>query len=271
MRESTQTRIAGVLDSSHYHCIGLKFEPIPYQYNQVHTYTPMILSRQLLSISLSLISYGKRNTMSKRTITTTSTGGSNNNNTTAKKQKQASLSGFFSSKTTATTEPKVKIPPFKIFCDLDGVLVDFDAGVRNLFHGKGPDAIPIGTMWGAIHNASPPFYEYAPWMSDGKRLWNAILPLSPDILTGVPMSRKSRAEKALWCARELTLTATLDGVSATTTHHVDMAGSKSSHTVVQGRRKRNNIDKNNNRVVNVITCWSKNKHLESFQKDGQRA
>lgn len=54
-----------------------------------------------------------------------------------KKQKtQQSLSGFFaSSKPDTSTTSKSE---YKIFCDLDGVLVDFDAGVKKLFNGRSP-------------------------------------------------------------------------------------------------------------------------------------
>ena len=133
---------------------------------------------------------------------------------------------------------------FKIFCDLDGVLVDFDAGVQRLF-GKRPDELHSSKLWGGIHKATPPFYASLPWTSDGKQLWNAIKHLNPDILTGVPLSNKARLEKAAWCRSELGLP----------TNHVDMAGKKSAHEAVSGRRQED--------IVNIITCWSRNKHFES--------
>ena len=133
---------------------------------------------------------------------------------------------------------------YKVFCDLDGVLCDFDAGVRKLFNGKGPDDIFMGHMWARISKAEL-FYENLEWTSDGRELWDAIKHLNPDILTGVPNNQKFRAQKANWCQREL----------GTKTSHVDMAGKKSTHQRVSGSKKKN--------VVNVITCWSKNKHMES--------
>uniref|UniRef100_A0A7S2EM95 Uncharacterized protein n=1 Tax=Trieres chinensis TaxID=1514140 RepID=A0A7S2EM95_TRICV len=137
---------------------------------------------------------------------------------------------------------------FEVFCDLDGVLVDFDSGVRKIFNGRGPDDISSqGQMWAAI-SRQPSFYADLPWTKDGRDLWNAIKHLRPNILTGVPRTKKSRQEKVAWCTREL-------GVQ---TNHVDMAGKKSSHERVEGRIVEG--------VVNVITCWSKNKHHES--RDG---
>lgn len=158
-------------------------------------------------------------------------------------------------KTKAQTSLSSWLPPSKkqrdssyiVFCDLDGVLVDFDAGVRKLCRGKGPNEIEkSSTMWSAIAKAER-FYYHLPWTSDGKMLWNSIRHLSPNILTGVPMFKKSRQDKAEWCKRELGLK----------TNHVDMAGPKGSHETVQGRKV------NSDHTVNVITCWSRNKHFES--------
>mmetsp|Transcript_10317 Transcript_10317/g.15352 ORF Transcript_10317/g.15352 Transcript_10317/m.15352 type:complete len:262 (+) Transcript_10317:243-1028(+) len=184
-----------------------------------------------------------------------------------KKQKQSSLSGFFiSSKKSTKDESKITAAegkassvkpkssfPYKIFCDLDGVLVDFEAGVKKICNGKGPDDIPNQSyMWGAIAR-TPLFYQNLPWTKDGKQLWNAIKHTMPDILTGVPRSKNSRLEKAIWCQREL-----IEDGGDLVVNHVDMAGKKKSHEVVLGRKREN--------VVNVITCWSVNKYLESGER-----
>jgi len=133
---------------------------------------------------------------------------------------------------------------YKIFCDLDGVLCDFAGGVRKIF-GKEPDDLPnVGIMWSGI-SRSPAFYENLSWTSDGEELWKAILPFNPDILTGVPMQRSSRQEKANWCIKNL----------KTQTNWNDMAGPKRQHSSEHGYRRKG--------VVNVITCWSANKHCES--------
>jgi hypothetical protein len=138
-------------------------------------------------------------------------------------------------------------PPFKIFCDLDGVLVDFGEGVRRLC-GVRPEQLTKRRMWSIISREKG-FYEKLPWMKGGPELWEAIKPLQPDILTGVPMYSSASTEKANWCRREL-------GIP---TNHVNMAGPRSSHVVVSGQRRKN--------VTNVITCWSSNK----FHEAGQRA
>jgi hypothetical protein len=153
------------------------------------------------------------------------------------------MTGFLATKDESPPETSV----FKIFCDLDGVLCDFDAGVRRISNGKRPDDMNLKEMWRTVARADS-FYTHLPWTIDGRDLWEAILHLKPDILTGVPMHQKARQEKADWCSREL-------GVA---TNHVDMAGAKRAHVPVKGRRKEN--------VVNVITCWSRNKYMESGHK-----
>jgi hypothetical protein len=161
-----------------------------------------------------------------------------------KRRRQTSLSSWLPPSKTQRDSSYV------IYCDLDGVLVDFDAGVRKLCRGKGPKEIEkSSTMWKAIATAKR-FYYHLPWTSDGKMLWNSIRHMSPNILTGVPMFKESRLDKAEWCKRELGLK----------TNHVDMAGPKGSHEAVLGEKV------NAPHTVNVITCWSRNKHLESGVK-----
>lgn len=140
----------------------------------------------------------------------------------------------------------------RVYCDLDGVLVDFEAGIRSIF----PDLpeefssfhipdLKRSTMWQKVKQADA-FFERLPWTRDGKRLWHAIRDLKPSILTGVPNHPSSRIEKLRWCEREL-------GVEV---NHIDMAGHFRSHLNVNGQKKL--PDK-----CNVITCWSDNKHFES--------
>lgn len=92
---------------------------------------------------------------------------------------------------------------FHIYVDLDGVLVDFDAGVERLCGAK-PSELTTGkaNLYSSI-NLEPPFYEKLPWKKDGKQLWNEIKPLQPDILTGHTTATEGPARKYAWCQREL--------------------------------------------------------------------
>jgi len=150
---------------------------------------------------------------------------------------------------------------YKIFCDLDGVLVDFDAGVARLLNGRKPDQVSAGLLWSTIH-ATPHFYRDLPWTTDGETLWeflrkqqNHDLAHPITILTGV--SQRSGTvvhDKYQWCQRELCVETNL----------VDMTGPPGSgkkHLLSKSGMKRKPD------VVNVVTCWSRNKHCES--KPGQ--
>ena len=89
-----------------------------------------------------------------------------------------------------------------IFCDLDGVLADFEQGVKNKFN-KSVDEIKPSLMWGVI-NKSNSFFESLPWMPRGKELWDRIKHHNPIILTGVPNGCATGAEqKRNWCAVNL--------------------------------------------------------------------
>jgi hypothetical protein len=88
-----------------------------------------------------------------------------------------------------------------LYCDLDGVLVDFDQGIQNRF-GKSPDELNKNMMW-AVLRKSPNFYAKLPWMSKGRTLWEAIKDYNPVILTGCPRGGWSEEDKRNWCAREL--------------------------------------------------------------------
>jgi len=89
-----------------------------------------------------------------------------------------------------------------IFCDLDGVLADFEQGVRNKFN-KNVDELSQGMMWGVI-NKSKTFFDTLPWMPKGKELWSRIEQYNPIILTGVPPSSSTAVEQKIrWCQREL--------------------------------------------------------------------
>lgn len=78
----------------------------------------------------------------------------------------------------------------KIYCDMDGVLADFDTG---WYHATGVRLTPrdyrrdIGEdEWAAAKAARPFFFRDLPLMPDAMELWEYIRRHDPIILTGVP-------------------------------------------------------------------------------------
>lgn len=93
------------------------------------------------------------------------------------------------------------LPNKIIFCDLDGVLADFDQGVYALTH-KYPSQLKSSIMWSMI-NRSTDFFETLPWIEEGRQLWEQIKQYDPIILTGIPNTPGAEEQKRAWCAREL--------------------------------------------------------------------
>ena len=76
-----------------------------------------------------------------------------------------------------------------IFCDMDGVLVDFYKGVLDLTGLNFKEYIPDHNMVDIGHNIisnTPQFWETLPPMKDYLKLWNFIKKFDPEILTARP-------------------------------------------------------------------------------------
>ena len=74
-----------------------------------------------------------------------------------------------------------------LFLDLDGVLADFDAHVRELF-GRSPAQLRLEEMW-RLAERTPGFFETMPKMPDADDLWAFCAPFEPTIITGLPRGR----------------------------------------------------------------------------------
>lgn len=95
---------------------------------------------------------------------------------------------------------------FKIYCDLDGVLVDFRRGYKDLT-GKEPPPlnakIDKREFWKAIDNAGASFWADLNWTKDGVALWTYIEPYNPEILSSPSNSFSSEEGKQLWMDKNL--------------------------------------------------------------------
>jgi hypothetical protein len=90
---------------------------------------------------------------------------------------------------------------YQLFIDLDGVLVDFDNGVRRIT-GRHPSEMEPRSMW-PILAKSKGFYDRLDWLDGGRVLWEAVKDTGPAILTGLPLGRWADPQKRSWCRREL--------------------------------------------------------------------
>ncbi len=75
----------------------------------------------------------------------------------------------------------------KVWCDLDGVLFDFDKGYETQTDISISIArnMPKDIFWGNIQHI-PHFFYDLPLMEDAEELWSEILFLNPSILTAIP-------------------------------------------------------------------------------------
>ena len=120
-------------------------------------------------------------------------------------------------------------PQYIIFCDLDGVLVDFDKGYSQLMknysqliknhsphtyisHTDTPhaDVQVKKEFWKTFNNAISStnisefkYWSELEWMPDGKQLWSYIKKYNPYILTAPTFNPESKEGKSLWVTKHL--------------------------------------------------------------------
>ena len=93
---------------------------------------------------------------------------------------------------------------YKIFCDVDGVLADFEGGIKELTGHKlemdkyFADKKYRNDMWKAVTGYSKrggEFWFELKLLPDAMKLWNYIKPYDPDILTATGTSDASAGEQ----------------------------------------------------------------------------
>jgi len=92
----------------------------------------------------------------------------------------------------------------RIFCDLDGVLVDFNKGYYDLTGDdiSGQHRTDNG-FYEPINKAGYNFWINLQWTKDGKKLWNYIKKYDPELLSSPTKKDESIIGKIDWVKREL--------------------------------------------------------------------
>ena len=103
-------------------------------------------------------------------------------------------------------------PQYIIFCDLDGVLVDFDKGYNQLT-GKSTNHTDVQTkkeFWKTFNTSISSnntsefkYWSELEWMPDGKQLWDYIKQYNPFILTAPTFNPESKEGKRVWVTNYL--------------------------------------------------------------------
>jgi hypothetical protein len=109
-------------------------------------------------------------------------------------------------------EAEVTTPQYKIYCDMDGVLVDFDKGYKALT-GKETSHVDVqgkNEFWGIFKQglenkkmSEKDYWANLEWMPDGKELWNHIKQYKPTLLSAPSRDPQSRWGKRIWVKKNI--------------------------------------------------------------------
>lgn len=114
------------------------------------------------------------------------------------------------------------IPKYQIYCDMDGVLTDFEKRFVTLLRKEGPKYYSKATIaqvtrpkhfdklegtaefWKFIDQyIGMEFWSDMEWMPNGRQLWEFIQPYGPKLLTSPSRDNTSRLGKRLWVKEHL--------------------------------------------------------------------
>lgn len=94
----------------------------------------------------------------------------------------------------------------RIFCDMDGVLSDWDSQFEKtagMSIEEFQQTYSKNASWKVVSKAGEAFWAGMDWMVDGVNLWIFIRKFNPTILSSPSMDPKSITGKAKWLAKNL--------------------------------------------------------------------
>ena len=112
-------------------------------------------------------------------------------------------------------------PQYQIYCDMDGVLTDFEKRFMDTLTQQGKKyyskqelegitrpkhfkkKFGEGEFWKLIDEQGQDFWAQMPWMPNGQALWNFISPYNPNILSSPSQDNSSRLGKRMWIRQNL--------------------------------------------------------------------
>ena len=101
---------------------------------------------------------------------------------------------------------EVEPQKYTLYCDMDGVLVDFEKRFEDLT-GLSPNAFRdkhgLDEFWNVIDGEGVRFWVGMDWMSDGKQLYDYIKPNLYSLLSSPSYDNSSRLGKRLWVKKHI--------------------------------------------------------------------
>lgn len=93
---------------------------------------------------------------------------------------------------------------YKVYCDMDGVLTDFNKGYEELT-GRNIEGqfIHDKEFFEPINKAGKDFWGNLSWTKDGKELWGYLKKYNPELLSSPTIHNTSRVGKNEWVDKEL--------------------------------------------------------------------
>ena len=95
---------------------------------------------------------------------------------------------------------------YKIYCDMDGVISDFDKRFEEYTHmtpNKYKIEHGIHRFYDFINNKGIEFWTSIPWMPDGKRLWEYIKKEKPTLISVPTYENSSFLGKKMWVTNNI--------------------------------------------------------------------